>query len=86
MVLQRRLRVLEVKIMSLESSEEKMAWCQNSRRWLVFMDLAMRYPEFCPHNGQCAKGYCGYFEERTPSKYVLRKLAVLQTFTEKENT
>jgi len=60
------------------SKDKKVAWCQNSRRWLVFMDLIGRYPKTCPYNGDCDG--CGYFEERQPSKYLLRKEGLLKEF------
>jgi hypothetical protein len=57
-------------------TEEKLAWCQNSRRWLFFMDFRGQYPETCPYQGQCHR--CGYFQEREPTRYILRKLGALE--------
>ncbi len=51
--------------------EQLFAYCHNSRRWLLFMDLAGHYPSTCPYEGDCDR--CGYFEERKPTKYLLRK-------------
>ena len=49
----------------------KHAFCWNSRRWLVFMDLVGKYPATCPNKGDCDG--CGYFEEREPTEYLERK-------------
>lgn len=51
--------------------DEKQAFCLNSRRWLVFMDLFMNYPSTCPHEGDCDG--CGYFQLREPTKYLKKK-------------
>jgi len=52
-------------------SENTFGYCQNSRRWLLFMDMFGRYPASCPYDGDCDE--CGYFEEKTATKYLLRK-------------
>lgn len=54
---------------------EKQGFCTNSRRWLVFMDLIGRYPSTCPYDGDCDR--CGYFKEREPTSYVLRKMKLV---------
>ena len=63
---------------------ELFAFCLNSRRWLVFMDMTGRYLKICPNKGQCSHLSCGYFEERKPTKGLLIKLGKLKTFFEGE--
>jgi len=40
------------------------------------MDMSMHYPKTCPYDGDCDR--CGYFEERKPTKYLTRQLALLK--------
>jgi hypothetical protein len=35
------------------------------------MDLRGAYPRSCPYEGDCDR--CGYFEERKPTKYLMRE-------------
>ena len=55
----------------MTEDDKKQGFCQNSRRWLEFMDAHGKYPNTCPYDGQCHR--CGYFTEREPTKYLERK-------------
>ena len=60
---------------------ERMAFCWKSRRWIITFD-AGGYPKSCPYigfqgNSSCVEEQCGYYEEREPSPYILRKLEIL---------
>lgn len=58
------------------------AFCRNSRRWLIFMDMIGRYPSTCAnqvaHQAECDN--CTYLEEREPTKYLLEQLRILHGF------
>lgn len=59
---------------------KKLGFCLNSRIWI---EAAMTTPKSCPyaeseyHDPNCERE-CGYFELRKPTKYILRKMKILQ--------
>ena len=55
---------------------EKLSFCTNSRRWLVFETMN---PRSCPYEKERCPGCCGYYQEREPTKYVLRKMKILKS-------
>lgn len=68
---------------------EKYAFCQNSRRWVITMDIRGRYPQTCPYDplDQCDEQHCGYYCEREPSRYLLDFLkAIHEIYGEKKPT
>lgn len=67
---------------------EKYAFCQNSRRWIITMDIRGSYPETCPYDPlECNEQTCGYYCEKEPSRYLLDFLkAINHVFADKEST
>jgi len=57
----------------------KLPFCSNSRQWLVFGTMN---PRSCPYEKERCPACCGYYQEREPSKYVTRKMAILCNITE----
>ncbi len=62
------------------------AFCLNSRRWVIFMDL-VGPPRSCTYIGQqgrvsCVGERCGYYEERPPTAYLKQALTILQMWKE----
>jgi len=62
-----------------EPNEKTIGWCDNSRVWIGIMAFN---PNSCPYSkpseGHCCEVTCGYYRERKPTKYVLRKLMILR--------
>lgn len=61
------------------TAHEPIPFCWNARRWLVHG----HDPRSCPYIGQqgntyCIGAKCGYYEEREPTRHVLRILDLLQ--------
>lgn len=58
---------------------EKVGWCQNSRIWI---GVSPYTPDSCPYKGIYGEGKCcdncGYYEERKPTPYLIRKLKILR--------
>jgi len=64
----------------------KLAFCLNSKRWLVFMDLRGSYPKTCPCRGRCYEEHCGYIEEREPTSYFKRRERIIQSYFGEEES
>ena len=62
------------------STRRKLGFCLNSRVWI---EVAMTTPKSCPyaesefHAPKC-EDECGYYELRKPTKYILKKIKILQ--------
>ena len=65
-----------------KASRNEIGFCQNSKMWIGIMAFN---PKSCPyHVADCHPNGCGYYEDREPNKYILRKMKILGLMAEAE--